>query len=488
MPRFPAVIAIAATLGTLCLLLLMTPVALSQAVLVETSGLRGGRYVGSAAALPHAPRLVGGLGYAYTEGVLDGSDRHQRAFGELAAGYAPRRYLQVSLGFRARYDAHHSDVSGSDRGGSFSTDVMTRHAFALTEALSLGAQLKLHFPGAQSVGRGLSAVSPELAGLGTYVFARRYELSALIGYRFDRSLESVRDPARLSAADRLAASLSRFDAALLGALFAVPLGPLTTSLEWSWDVATGSGAPRAGTSPMRFRLAAQWPIAKRYVPGVELGVSPSARPAPELLARIEPRVWAALSFALLFEPPTPPPVRTAPAQVVLPEPEPVSAALRVLDAEGAPIAGARITLRDEGDVRESKLTDAEGVAIVVLPAAGVLRLEVEADGFVAHAGELRPDAAVDDLLVRLSRALPEGEIKGKVRSLRGGKSLRARVVVEPLGTTVDTDGEGNFELTVPPGKYRLRISADGHEPQERPAQVELHGVTILVVDLRRAPK
>ena len=488
MPRFFAVMATA--VGLALLLLFMVPArGMAQARPIDAEGLRGGRHVASAAPLSAAPRLVAGAGYAFTEGVLDGSDRHQRAFGEIAVGYAPRQYLQIALGFHARYDGHRSDVLGSDSGAAFSTVLTTRHALSLSETQSLGAQMRLRFPAAQSVGRGLRAVSPELALLGTQLLAQRYELSAQLGYRFDRSLVSVSDPDALSAADRLAASLSAHDAVLLGLLFALPVGPLTCSAEWSWDIATGSTAPAPLQAPMRVRLAAQTTFASRYTPGFELGVSPSARPDPTLEARIEPRFWAAATFAVAFErmaPPPPAPV--ASAARVLPPPEPLRIALRITDATGDGVAGADVALEDEQSGTQRATTDADGVALLVLAPERTQRLSVRAQGFEPHEAEVSSESPREAWTVKLARSLPEGEIKGKVRSLRGGRALRARIVVQPLGTAVETDEDGNFVLAVPPGRYQLEISADGHESQERPAQVERLGVTILVVDLRRVTK
>ncbi|HNK38247.1 MAG TPA: hypothetical protein PLN09_09970, partial [Microthrixaceae bacterium] len=69
-------------------------------------------------------------------------------------------------------------------------------------------------------------MSPELGVLGSFT-PRRYELSLGLGYRFERTDKAFSAPAALSAADRLGAALSRYDALLLGALFALPLGPVT---------------------------------------------------------------------------------------------------------------------------------------------------------------------------------------------------------------------------------------------------------------------
>ena len=85
------------------------------------------------------------------------------------------------------------------------------------------------------------------------------------------------------------------------------------------------------------------------------------------------------------------------------------------------------------------------------------------------------------------RALPPGEIKGRVRSLRG-PALSARIEVLELHEAVTSDASGRFRIDVPPGSYTLHISAEGHEPQQRSVEVEQNGVSILVIDLRRSAK
>jgi hypothetical protein len=480
--RAPARLVLAG-LGTIWLwLLAVCPV--SAQLPLEVNGLRGGRHVGSAGAISAAPRVQAGLGYAYTSSVLGQNDRHQRGFGELAAAYAPRRYVQLALSLSGRFDGHRGDL-GEDSGAAFASELATRHAFSITPALSLGAQTRFRFPASASAGRGLRAVTPELGVLATYALPQDYELSANVGYRFDRSDESVEDASRLSQADQLAAALSRYDAALLGLLFSLPTGPLTTSLEWSWDVAVGGSAPSATQSPMRVRLATQAQIARRYVPGFELGVSPSARPKLEAGVRIEPRMWAAVNFAYVFEPePPPPPARTVQAPSAPAVREPVMATLRVVDPAGTPVAGAQLAW--SGEPAGANNTDAEGRVELTLPEGVEQRVTISGPGFEPQEVALDPARVQGELTVSLVRRLPDGEIKGKVRSLRGGRPLIARIAVEPLGLSTESDKSGDFRIDVPPGRYTLEITAEGHEPQQRQAQVELHGVTILVVDLRRA--
>jgi len=428
------------------------------------------------------------MGYAYTEGVIDGSDTHQRLFGEISGGYAPWRYLQLSLGLDARYDSHSGDM-GSDSGGAFGTQIATRHAFQVTRDLSLAARTKLRFPAASSISRGFKAVSPEFGAIASYLFRKHRELSLDLGYRFDRSEHSVADPESLSSADLLAASISRYNAALLGALFALPIGPVTASAEWSWEIALGSGAPDPLASPMRVRLAAQMRMAERYVPGVELGVSPSARPSLDRLARIEPRLWLALTFGVVFERARPVHTETVAPTLQITDVEREDALLdvRVVDPADVAVAGASVEL-SSADSQASFSTGDDGALALTLTPGAEHQLTVTGDGFEPQQIAVQGVRGRQKLTLTLVRHLPEGEIKGNVRSLRGGKPVRARITVGPIGKTIDTDEKGDFVIGVPPGQYTLEITAPGHETQQRSATVERLGVTIVVVDLRRAPK
>jgi hypothetical protein len=125
-------------------------------------------------------------------------------------------------------------------------------------------------------------------------------------------------------------------------------------------------------------------------------------------------------------------------------------------------------------------TELEGIA------GETLDVRVEARDFASHDLQVPLVAGAAEQVVTLQSTLPEGEIKGKVRSLRGGP-LVARIEVVERGEAVTSQPDGNFKLTVPPGAYTLRITAERHETQERSVRVEQLGVAILVIDLRRLP-
>jgi hypothetical protein len=47
--------------------------------------------------------------------------------------------------------------------------------------------------------------------------------------------------------------------------------------------------------------------------------------------------------------------------------------------------------------------------------------------------------------------------------------------------------QGRFELDVAPGVHEVRISARGYTTQVRRVRVEDNGVTLLNIDLKKAP-
>jgi hypothetical protein len=217
------------------------------------------------------------------------------------------------------------------------------------------------------------------------------------------------------------------------------------------------------------------------VPGIELGLDASARPSLETLVRVEPRIWARVGVSVLLdgELPAASPVSAAPAAQSPPS-GPPKLSLSVVDPRGWPIPGARVVSGAGGD---ALLCDDFGRAQLELPPDGA-ELTIEADHYEPLHYQVLPGAHGPQT-VTLAARLPAGEIKGAVRSL-SGQPLQARLEVSPSGLVVFSDAQGQFAVEVAPGDYTLRISAGGYETQERPAQVEERGVTIVVVDLRKA--
>ncbi len=463
----------------------------AQSSPLAPNSLDGGRFVGSARVGDESTRVLRAglsLGYAHTESVLGERDRHERVFSDVSGALTLVPWFQVALHLDGRYDLHRSPALGRDKGFAGSSAVMTRHAFALRPDLSIAGQARFLFPAANAVKLGFSGITTELSGLMSYTAWKGGELSGLLGYRFDRTSRALSDSDALSPADRLAAQVSHFNAFMIGAMVSSQLKHATLLGEWSWDIQHGSGSPAAIESPMRLRAAVQSLIGERIVPGAEFGVTLSQRPIFNNLFRIEPRVWAAVTLGVLLgktpeKIPEEAPLQAAPVV----EKRAATGELVVHANDGeTPLHGAAVTVT-MGEETLSSETDATGQASFRVNRGEPITVTVTAGGCHPATQTTVVETPSHPITISLKRALPEGEIKGKVRSLRGGP-LKARVEVLDTGRIVQTKDDGTFLIEVPPGDYRLRISADGHEAQERTAQVERLGVTILVVDLRRTSK
>ncbi|MFT3928304.1 MAG: carboxypeptidase-like regulatory domain-containing protein [Myxococcales bacterium] len=466
----------------------------AQAAPLGPEGLDGGRFVGSARLTPKSDTLRAfrgafSLGYAHTEAVLGTDDHHERIFSEFAGAFARLNWLQLALKLDGRYDIHRSKSLGNDSGFAGSTELTTRHAFAVGSKFSLAGQTRFRFPGANATKLGFSGVSSELSALASWAAWEGGELSGVFGYRFDRSAHALKNPDTLSQADQLGASVSRYNAVLAGAMLTAQLRRFTVVGEWSWDVNVGAGAPTPMQSPMRLRGALQTVVGERWVPGAEIGFGLSSRPQFNDLIRIEPRFWAAFTLGILLgKKPAPEPTEQPLDRATEEQPKVAAKGelvVLVTDAD-APMAGAAVTVT-MGEETLSAETDAGGRARFRVVRGEALDIEVTAQGCKPASQRVVLEQAHLELPVPVERSLPEGEIKGKVRSLRGGP-LKAQVEILTTGQVLQTADDGTFLIDVPPGDYRLRISAEGHETQERSAQVERLGVTILVVDLRRTRK
>jgi hypothetical protein len=119
--------------------------------------------------------------------------------------------------------------------------------------------------------------------------------------------------------------------------------------------------------------------------------------------------------------------------------------------------------------------------------AGPVQVRASALGFRdAQLDVVVPVQAERTAELTLAAALPEGQIRGSVRG-SGGTPLVATIRIEPLGLVLTAARDGTFSIDVAPGRYEVLLTAPGYEPQQRVADVELDGVTVLAVDLVRQP-
>ncbi|MES1244829.1 MAG: carboxypeptidase regulatory-like domain-containing protein [Acidobacteriota bacterium] len=150
---------------------------------------------------------------------------------------------------------------------------------------------------------------------------------------------------------------------------------------------------------------------------------------------------------------------------VLPEPL-VPLEGRVVDADGAPVAGARVSVSgDRPDTEVRTGTDGNYRFPRVLP--GPQRLEVRHEDFGSFADRVQVAGPRTRFDVRMARAtIVQGRILGRDGSPVAAPSLQVD------REAVEVDAEGRFQFSLAPGEHTVRAEAPDRAPDERRVTAE----------------
>jgi hypothetical protein len=455
----------------------------------------------------HLPRsrapsvaVAASAGYGLTESLGGTPGAHHRAAGVLGVGAAVLDGLGFGLRLDGRHDVHPDDGMGIDSGTVGDPRLLARGGLALNDALQLGAELMLWLPGESAPSLALDASSVDARLVLAHAAPHdAWTLAATAGYRFDQSASAAPQLDRLRAGDRVALGLSDFDAVLVGLGALYRHGALELAFEAGLDLLVGSDAPGLGKSPIRITGGARYHASAALQLAASLAVSPSARPtqdAGDPLVPIEPRLALQVGFRYAFGPrPASEPADTesaAPPVPVAAPPAAVAVTGRLLDDEGAPVTGARVSLRAGALALETDSDDQGGYRFDDV-APGPAELEATRDGYepLNFRADIAADSAAlpDQVLVRIAL----GQLRGQALSFRG-RPIKALIRVVSLDADdappheLTAGADGRFTIELPPGRYQVQVSARGYAPQEREVEVTADGVMILNLDLHRAKR
>ena len=483
--------------GTCAVLLALLPAA-APAFAVEAPSGAGDRarpalrrvavpQSGAAGAWVAAADASGGV----TEALSDSDAAHGRFAGRVAAAVDATPWLNFGAWLGGRYDLHPRDAQGSDSGWLFQPELSSRLAWR-SGKLGYGFEAAAWLPGGADIGASFSGLSADGRALLSH-YGARLLLAGYAGYRFDRSAEVAKEAARFRAGDRSALGVSQYDAVLGGVGLGYAMGRTFLFGEVAAQLLLGS--TRLSASPLWVSIGVRRPTA---VPGLSyeasVDVLACARPeaGPELFP-IEPRVTLNLGLRYRFgeRAPAPAAPRVAPPEPVVvptaaPVVQPTSVELLLLDDRGQPLQRAQVVVT-QGDVEAALVEVAPGQYRLEQAQPGRARLRVKAEGFqpVERDVDITKGASLK-VDVKVEQALPSGQVRGLVRSLRG-KPLSATIQVDPGGAKTTTDVEGFFQLDVPPGEYEVVIESPGYQAQRRKAKVDQQGVVIVNADLSQSP-
>jgi len=456
-----------------------------------------------------APRLAMAVdaGYGYTESQ-DSEGAHHRIMAQLGVGSAPLDWLELGISALGRHDRHPDDGMGKDTGTTADLSLVARAGHRLGSGLRAGMDLGATFPGAEHVADALGSPALDARILFGWANPGSVRVAGFAGYRLDRREGVAQDRDRYRPGDRLALGISECDAVLAGFGLSVPLGRAELLAEMSSDVLVGSDAPGFTKSPLRADVGARFFMTLHTALQALLTTSLSERPEVgpgEPLVAIEPRLTFLLGFRHRFYvgteaasvAPVPSPKQAKPA---LPQPErqpeakpeakpgvlphpTTSVEVRVVDKDtGHPLSDAVVEFVVDGETLPLGFVTGSTFRLEKAP-VGTAELVVRAERMHDYHQTLQTiDGRPVQMTVEMTSSANSGQIRGLIRGF-DGSGLVAQIRIQPGNREFLSDSDGAFRVDVPPGRYRVEVTREGHRSQRLEAVVDKDGVVVLNVDL-----
>ena len=495
-----------ATTAILCLAGIVTPPLAWAEVPTGYGAMPGGLHVATAETLPAGTVELALLsGYGYRKGLLGPEHTLGRAIGDVALAYAPLSGLVVALSLDGRYDRHRGLSGMSDDGYVGDPHLLVRYGSG-SGRVAFGGQLGVWAPGKDAPSIAASAISVDARAL-VSIDAGFGLLSVDAGFRLDNSKKSIDQPDQLSVEDRVSLGVSDFHAALAGLSLRVPAGDRAyVALEGSTDLFVGSGAP----SPILrggLQVGVALSDAFTLIGFVEAAKVPSlaysAVAAGEVvLVPYEPLVTGGLGLQVRFG--GKPEGRAAghvvknvtPAAVAVIETADVAGI--VLDDAGKPVVGAKVTVKLK-DSTGTAVSDGKGAyAIARLPIGktidGKTVLDDTGAEVTAEVANKKPGGTTMTLgkganavpPITLDPMLPPGQLRAVIINLATSRPVAgATVTIDPGGVTATSGPDGKFTVDLPPGRYKLTVTARGLAQQQLDVTIEQNGVAIKNIELHK---
>lgn len=463
------------------------------------NGLCGLVTLGMPTCTPEVLTVAVTTGYGYTESLGSVPGSHHRFTGTASAGFAPLQWLALALSLDGRLDTHPKDTLGTNRTATGNPRLYARAGRALPKDLTIGGEAAIWFPGHDAPSFDIRATTLDLKTLLAWAPRKQqFTLLTNVGFRIDSSANSAPDLRRTRAGDRVALGLSDSHAFLIGVGGAYQVTPIIQAFgEAGADLLFGSKAPRLGESPLRMSAGARYffhehKLAAEFTITALLSGRPGLKPTDPLVPT-EPRIMFTAGVRYnAWQRPRPAPVGDLEAEkkpVVLKTTESISGI--ILDDTGAPLPEAVVKVVDpNAESEQFAVTNRSGRYVLKDLPFGPATLEASAVGFQAQNWETDVYAEMPEQGTRtLVPEVSEGALlRGLVRSF-GSTPLIAQVTVTDRrgkqAARVTTDEQGRFEISLPQGKYRVVVKANGYKQHRVQVDVAGGGVSILNVDMRQ---
>jgi hypothetical protein len=477
-------------------------------VQIGYAALPGGRHaVDAELAAPGTFVFAALSGYGYRSGLLSAGHTMTRAIGHLAVAYAPTAHLMIGLSLDGRYDKHTGFAANPDDGYVGDPHLLARTGSSFGR-VKLAAQLGLWVPGKDAPSIAASAISGDARVIAT-IDAGFGAISFDAGFRLDNSAKSVDEATKLSVEDRVSLGVSSFHAAVGGIMLRVPVrGRSYAGLEGSAELYLGSGAPRPllrGGALVGVAISDAITVVGfvelAKVPGLSYGEVLAGNVA---LVPYEPSVTGGLGLQAYFGGGK----RAAgnahanlsrnlkPESVAVVETADISGI--VFDDAGKPVVGAKVTIKLKNNTGVA-ITDSKGAyALAKVPIGKTLDGKTTLDDtgaeISAELANKKPASATMTLTrganaappITLDSFLPPGQLRAVITSAATSRAIAgATVAIEPGGLTATSGPDGKFTIDLPPGRYKLTVTARGLAQQQLDVNIEQNGVSIKNIELRK---
>ncbi len=492
---------------------------------IAYGALPGGLHAPTAENLPKGAVEVSMLsGLGRRTGLLGPDHKYNRAIGDIAFGFGILPNLSIGLSLDGRYDRHWG-LAPSGEDGYVGDPHLYVRASRNTGSLIVGGQVGVWIPGKDAPSVAGSAISLDArvivslpAGPGLLSFSG--------GFRLDNSINSVDDPMRLTLQDRVSLGVSDYNALFGAAQLRIPAGKAYVGIEGSLDAFIGGpDAPDAGevahaelargTIVLRGGVTAGYHITDTVsavvfaelakVPGVNLAqVMDNNIP----LIPYEPVFTGGAGLQVRFGGPTsmrpmfaekdcakrnPPDCQGVKVPIL------VEVNGTVVDTSGKPVVGAKVSLTLKSSQVEPVATDEKGAyTLRAVPIGNTIEGRAEivetAVQVAVDVSGMKPGKATIAQVkegantvapITLEPVLPPGQLRGLVRSLKGGKAVGGAVItVSPGDQKIESGADGTFQLDLPPSNYKITVKAPGFKQQELDVTIDPNGVAIKNIDLQ----
>jgi Carboxypeptidase regulatory-like domain len=473
------------------------------------AALPGGLHVAAAETLPVGTVELGLLsGFGYRKGLLSTDHTFDRAIGDIAIAYAPLANLAIALSLDGRYD-HHKLSGTTDDGYVGDPHLLVRFA-APSGRLAFGGQLGIWVPGKNAPSIAASATSVDALAL-VSIDAGFGLVTASAGFRLDNSAKSIDKPTALSVEDQVSLGVSSFNAALAGLSLRIPISERSyVSLEGSADVFVGKDAAGNGAPGPILRGGGLFGIAINdavsliaYLEGAKVPAISAGDVMTNhiVLVPYEPVITGGLGLQARFggvKPVAQRVIRPTEVHVPVTVAETADVTGTVVDDAGKPVVGAKITIRLKNHIA-NVVSDDKGTYVVTgMPIGKTVDGKTDLDDTGAEisveVANKKPGSVTLTLgkgantvpRIALDPMLPPGQLRGGIINVATSRPVAgATVTIEPGGVTATSGPDGKFSVDLPPGHYKITVTARGLAQQQLDVNIDPNGVAIKNIELHK---